>query len=470
LIAFPSAPSWGIWNYTNVPGGVPGAYRVQGTVTTSLDTAAIFAPFSLVNTLYLYTWELGAPNASLSAYTSSSQYNSGLKILRPGEALNLTVTIECQDVVGDDVFVFFLRASEDAFVSVANYPTTISGVTDKKNLYYSKLPGPDQTQYWLPLHNSYDPYDADINTGHNFDQNSWTRGPTTTSFSKANKVVHQVVETTTTSILTTTTSEITSSTTITIGTTTTTSFTTITTSTETTLTEPLVAFHICGVKFDDLNFNGLLDFGESGINGVTVTLLGADVQTLASQYYPDNFTYPPPEDQPPLDTLQSGENNLPGSVCFNLQELDLNGGIDGKGTYVFYLKIDEATAPPDTVPTSPTLIGPITLYANPAYWPQNCNINSDPCVYSVGNNFGNGARRVPVGGTISHGDQGAILPVAYTRMLLEPMYFAISVGTYLAAFLPCCTPTLLLAYLALVLVAAVFIVFVARKRRKASQS
>ena len=65
LITFPSAPSWGIWNYTNVPGGVPGAYRVQGTVTTSLDTAAIFAPFSLVNTLYLYTWELGAPNASL---------------------------------------------------------------------------------------------------------------------------------------------------------------------------------------------------------------------------------------------------------------------------------------------------------------------------------------------------------------------------------------------------------------------
>jgi hypothetical protein len=95
--------------------------------------------------------------------------------------------------------------------------------------YYSKLPGPSQTQYWLPLHNSYDPYDSDIGTGHCFEQTSWIRKATTTAFAKSNKTVHQ---------------------------------------------QPSSSFHICGFKFNDTNNDGVFQPGlEFGMNGVTVTLL-----------------------------------------------------------------------------------------------------------------------------------------------------------------------------------------------------
>ena len=481
------------WNIYNTTTGIARTNDGGTGLAPSLDTAAIFAPFSLANTVYLYAWELGPPSGSLSSYTDATQFTNDLKILRPGEALNLTITIQCQNLVGDSVFVFFFKASEDAFSSVASYPTSITQITDKANLYYSKIPRQSGT-YWLPLHNSYDPYDSDINNGHSFDQNSWTRNPTTTIFSKANKIVHQVLQTSSTTVTTSLTSVSTSSTIITtsIATSTTstttitgetttitsvtsfsttlssiTSTTLITTSFETTQAQARVAFHICGVKFDDINGNGVLDFGEPGINGVTVLLQGADAQTLASQYYPGEFSYPPPENKPPLDVLASGENGLPGSVCFNLGAVDPNGGVDGKGTYVFYLKVVEATEPQGMVPTTPTVIGPITLYANSDFWPQNCDINSDACQYSTGNNFGNEARPVPVGGTIAPVDQPVRLVASYLKALADPTYLAVCLSTYLAANVPCCTPMLLLTYLALVVgvVGAVLAAFLARRRK-----
>ncbi len=169
------------------------AYRASGDVSPgSLDTAAIYAPYSTTQTVYMYSWSLGKPGgpSNLDNYTSSAQFDDSLKILRPGEILELNVTMQCQNVVGDDRFWFFFKATEDAFAS-GSYPTAISQISDKSNLYYSKLPGPIQTKHWLPLHNSYDPYDSDIDTGHNFDQLSWTRGATTTAFAKGNKLVHQ---------------------------------------------------------------------------------------------------------------------------------------------------------------------------------------------------------------------------------------------------------------------------------------
>jgi len=181
----PLTASWRIFLPTAVS-------RVSDTVTGSFDVAAIYSPYSTTDTVYLYTWALGPPSGTLDAYTDSAQFTNDLRILRPGELLNLTITIQCQGVVGDSRIWFFFRATETAYAS-GSYPTSITAIDSqyRVNLYYSKLPGPDQTKYWLPLHNSYDPYDSDIGTGHNFDQNSWTRGSTTTAFAKANKLVHQ---------------------------------------------------------------------------------------------------------------------------------------------------------------------------------------------------------------------------------------------------------------------------------------
>jgi len=179
------AASWQIFLPTAVS-------RASGTVTGSVDMAAIYSPYSTTDTGYLYTWALGPPSGALDAYADSAQFANDLRILRPGEFLNLTITIQCQGVVGDSRIWFFFRATEAAYAS-GSYPTSITAIDAqyRVNLYYSKLPGPVQTKYWLLLHNSYDPYDSDIGTGHNFDQNSWTRGSTTTAFAKANKLVHQ---------------------------------------------------------------------------------------------------------------------------------------------------------------------------------------------------------------------------------------------------------------------------------------
>ncbi|MEM3071936.1 MAG: hypothetical protein QW172_00560, partial [Candidatus Bathyarchaeia archaeon] len=311
--------SWEIYSPDNLV--IP---RASGTVMGSVDLNAIYSPYSTTDFIYLYTWELGPPSGTLSAYTDPNQFISMLRVLRPQEILKLKVTIKCQKVVGDSMFWFFFKATESHYMA-GNYPTDINSIDaqNRMNLYYSKLPGPDQTKYWLPLHNSYDPYDADIGTGHNFEQLSWTRGSTIHAFAKANKLAHQKPKE------------------------------------DPEDPQGPYSFHICGIKFDDSNRNGLYDAEiEKGINDVTVILLGPDQKTLAEEYYPGMFEYPPPEGNP----LLTGENMLRGSYCFNLENVDPKGGIDKQGTYEFWVKIEEPTG---REATTPTLIGPIILKASP---------------------------------------------------------------------------------------------------------
>ena len=431
--------------------------RASGTVTGSVDMAAIYSPYSTTDTGYLYTWTLGPPSDTLDAYTDSAQFTNGLRILRPGEFLTLTITIQCQGVVGDSRIWFFFRATEAAYAS-GSYPTSITAIDAqyRVNLYYSKLPGPVQTKYWLPLHNSYDPYDSDIGTGHNFDQNSWTRGPTATAFAKANKLVHQkpleepppdvlcihIVKdgpataqrgqtisydytVTNCGTVALTVSKI-GGVTDTLGITVSyvsgdtnndgkldTTETWLFTSTYTvkqgdpdplqntaavTGTDPqggavsdtddfsvkivagqgIFSFHICGTKFVDLNGNGRYDpESEPGTDGVTVTLLGQDRMTKATTYYTE-LSYPPPEDKTP-DILQTGENILHGSYCFNLL-----AGLAASGkTYIFYIEIEEQ------------LMGPITLVAS-----------EDGPRESLNNDFGNAPPTAPpIGGFVFQVDK-----------------------------------------------------------------
>jgi len=333
-----------------------------------LETNAIYSPYSTSQTIYMYTWSLGKPSATLEAYTSSSQFSDDLKILRPGETIKLTIKVECPNIVGDTRIWFFFRATEAEYPS-GSYPTDIASILSEKrvNLYYSKLPGPDQTRYWLPLHNSYDPYDQDIGTGHNFDQNSWVRGATTHAFAKGGKLIHQKPEE------------------------------------DPQDPEPTFTFHICGEKFEDSNRDGLYNVEvEHGIGllsggswiepGVTVILLGPDMKTRATEYYPE-LKYPPPEDEHP-DILQSGENGLRGSYCFNLI-----GASKGK-TYTFYIKEE---VPVGREATTKTMIGPITLIAS-----------SDGPRESINNHFGNIAPK-PVG--------GVYMPVNKLKMLMPYLAF-----------------------------------------------
>ncbi|MEJ5292865.1 MAG: hypothetical protein WHS82_04625 [Candidatus Methanosuratincola sp.] len=337
------------WEIYAPDSNVPRAY---GTINGTLDTAAIFSPHSNISTVYLYTWAFGAPNSTLEAYTDSSQFNDELLVLRPSEVLNLTVTEECQGIVGDcRIWFFFLATEFDPNPSAP--PTDLSSIPEgqRMNIYYSKAPGPDQTSYWWPLHNSYDPYDADIGTGHSFGQLSWSRNPTTNAYAKSNKLVHQKP-----------------------------------------LEDPVeerYSFHICGIKFGDLNRDGIYDPDlEPGIDGINVTLLGADMITPAEDYYSGDFSYPVNEANP----MQTGENLLPGSYCFNLENVSSTGGINNSGTYIFYVRIEEPT---QYVNTTPTMIGPITLVAS-IEGPRE----------SRNNHFGNAPiasnneTRVPVGGVI----------------------------------------------------------------------
>jgi len=318
--------SWTIY----LPDGT--TVRTSGTFappSASLDSNAIYAPYSTSSTVYLYTWAI--PQTHPYTGNLGEQFENTLQVLRPGEILKLTITVKCVGLEGDSRFWFFFRATEAAFAS-GSYPTIITQIqpSDRVNLYYSKLPGPDQTKYWLPLHNSYDPYDSDILTGHNFDQTSWTRGPTTHAFAKSDKLVHQ---------------------------------------------KPVenpgnpFSFHICGTKFDDLNRNGVYDLGiEPGIDLVWITLLGPDQVTKAEIAYSGQFTYPPQEGNP----LQTGENNLKGSYCFNMI---LASSVQPGTSFTFYIK---ETVPSGRTATTATLIGPITL------------VTGDPSKEeSLNNNFGN---------------------------------------------------------------------------------
>jgi hypothetical protein len=285
--------------------------RAFGNVEGSKESG-FYSPYSKTTQVDIYTWKILEPNL----YTDSTQFTDGLKVLRPQEYVNLTITIKCNGLVGDSRIWFFFRATEYLPTSLPITDIRTIPEDQRMNLYYSKAPGPIQTPYWWPLHNSYDPYDEDIGTGHAFEQFSWTRVSTIRAFSKANKMVHQKPS-------------------------------------EYPPAEEF-SFHICGEKFNDPNRNGIRDEGEPGINGIEIILLGADMITPAEEYYPNMFIYPEPETNP----LYSGENELQGSYCFNLEDVDPEGGVDEQGTYIFYIKeiLSEGW-----IATTPTIIGPITL-------------------------------------------------------------------------------------------------------------
>jgi hypothetical protein len=343
--------------------------RTSGTVTGE-TSSEIYSPYSTVMPIELYVWRLGPPSNSLANYTDPIQFNDDLKILRPSEIINLTVTIKCLDKVGDTVIWFFLKASEDEHQE-GSYPTSTAVINDKCNLYYSKLPG-RTTKYWLPLHNSYDPYDEDLETGHSFRQHSWTREPTVHAFAKANKHVHQKLA-----------------------------------------VDPpsgVFTFHICGVKFLDNNGNGVWEMGiDQPVDGIELWLLAkAQDGRLVPADGPDSpycgIISVIEEHGNPVLSGEGGET-VSGHYCFNL---NVNKG----GTYEFYIWLDESTLPPnywvypaiedkDLIINS-TLIGPITL-------------TTGDNEVSYGNSFAN--HLLPVGGKIIK-QENVALKLGYTLIVV----------------------------------------------------
>ena len=301
---------WEIWESELVAN-----YRASGTVSASGPSSEIYAPYSTTNPVDLYTWGLGEANGSsgLSIYTSAGQFEDDLKILRPGELFKLRITVNCLGIVGDTRLWFFFSATEYEPSTVPVSDISAIPENERINLYYSKAPGSDQTPYWWPLHNSYDPYDSDLGTGHNFGQLSWNRRATTYAFAKSNKLVHQKpVED---------------------------------------IEQGIYSFHICGIKFRDVNSNGTYEPDiDPGIDGMVITLLGPDQSTKAEDYYQGKFSYPANEGNP----LDSGENMLTGSYCFNLEDIEPD-------SFTFYIKEE---VPPGWIAVTPEIIGPFTLEAS----------------------------------------------------------------------------------------------------------
>ena len=184
---------WEIWE----PGSVS-SYRVSGTATASVSSE-IYSPYSTTQPVSVSTWALGRPDGAsdLEVYTDNTQFASDLRILRPGEIIKLKITIECQNVVGDSRLWFFFRATEYEPSQFPVQAITTIPEGQRMNLYFQASALPNRPVGWWPLHNSYDPYDADINNGHAFEQvgtspdYGWTEIPTTTRFAKSNKMVHQ---------------------------------------------------------------------------------------------------------------------------------------------------------------------------------------------------------------------------------------------------------------------------------------
>jgi hypothetical protein len=185
---------WEIWEPASAD------YRVSGTATASVSSE-IYAPYSTTQPVSISTWSLGKPDgaSALEVYTDNAQFASDLRILRPGETIKLKITIECQNVVGDSRLWFFFRATE---YEPSQFPVEIITTipeSRRMNLYFQANALPNRPVGWWPLHNSYDPYDADIDDGHAFEQvgsspdYGWTRIPTTNRFAKSNKLVHQEI-------------------------------------------------------------------------------------------------------------------------------------------------------------------------------------------------------------------------------------------------------------------------------------
>ncbi|MCP8310090.1 MAG: hypothetical protein L6N94_01130 [Candidatus Methylarchaceae archaeon HK01M] len=384
--------NWAIYE----PGTLPpdSNARTKGTVVGYKSENVIYAPYSLTTNVDIYTWNLGKPSGTLEGYTASSQFAADLKILRPHEYLILTITINC---IGneDSAIDFFFRGSEFAPTSV---PITSIGTlsyddnpeedisdpekTQRMNLFYQDTvvgnpSNPTRQIGWWPLHNSLDPYDAGINDGHAFKQSapndplkSWTIDPlggTQGGFSKTRKMVHQIPP-----------------------------------------VNGYGSIHLCGFKFRDLNTNGIFDVDaiipEPKIDGVTITLLGADGETLAQDYYSGDFTLLG------SNPVETGEGGLIGHYCFNLENVEL-------GSYTFFIR---ETLPEGTIPTTPIIIGPIEI-----------NIDTSEQVTISGNIFGNIPLdpRDPVGGTLLPAD---LVQLTISWMNLGILISLITIGLAMA--------------------------------------
>jgi len=82
----------------------------------------------------------------------------------PGdESLYINITVHCL-APGEVIIKVFPRATEDHHETAP----LLSQIADKKNIWT-----PDGTHYY-PVHNSYDNWDVDINSGHSWEPNSWT--------------------------------------------------------------------------------------------------------------------------------------------------------------------------------------------------------------------------------------------------------------------------------------------------------
>ena len=194
-VAIQGIAEWEIWESE-----VAATFRASGSASATL-ASALYAPYSTADPVDIYTWSLGKPDGAsdLDTYTDNTQFASDLRILRPGEILKLKITEECQNIVGDSRIWFFFQATE---YEPAGFPVTdINTIpaSQRMNLYYQDAALPIRPIGWWPLHNSYDPYDGDVDTGHAFEQvgsspeYGWTRIPTTNRFAKSNKLVHQEI-------------------------------------------------------------------------------------------------------------------------------------------------------------------------------------------------------------------------------------------------------------------------------------
>jgi len=133
-----------------------------GGVSGTTETIT-YAPWSLTESFSAVTWAL-----------------PGAVVLAGGEILKISVGLRCLGE-GTTFIHIFPRATEDHHTT----GQPLGSVTDRRNLYQHT------DDLWYPLHNSYDPYDADIDKGHSWDQHTWNPRETTTAYAKGEKRVEQ---------------------------------------------------------------------------------------------------------------------------------------------------------------------------------------------------------------------------------------------------------------------------------------
>lgn len=89
------------------------------------------------------------------------------------------ISFQVQGVAeGTTWLAFFPRATEDHHAN----GVPLSEINDKANIWGGDL--------WYPVHNSYDPYDSDIGTGHAFTNLGWETMPTTNNYARIIKLVY----------------------------------------------------------------------------------------------------------------------------------------------------------------------------------------------------------------------------------------------------------------------------------------